>query len=49
MEKTQVFEPFLVDFLTLSKRVHLNEINKKHLMNLIKFIYKQYLCHLTHH
>jgi hypothetical protein len=36
------FEPFSMEFLTLSKKVHLSEINKNHLMNLIKLIYKQY-------
>jgi hypothetical protein len=28
MEKTQIFEPFPMEFLTPSKKVHLGEINK---------------------
>jgi len=29
MEKTQFLEPFPMEFLTLSKKVHLGEINKR--------------------
>jgi hypothetical protein len=47
--KTQILEPFPMEFKTLSKRVHLSEINKNHLMNLIKLIYKKYLCQLMHY
>jgi hypothetical protein len=29
MEKTQILEPFPMEYLTLSKRVHLGEIKKR--------------------
>jgi hypothetical protein len=29
MEKTRILEPFSMEFLTPSKRVHLGEINKR--------------------
>jgi len=29
MEKTQILEPFPMEYLTPSKKVHLGEINKK--------------------
>jgi hypothetical protein len=49
MEKTQILEPFLMESLTPSKRVHLGEINKEFSRNLIKLIYKQHLRHLVHY
>jgi cytochrome c oxidase assembly protein Cox11 len=30
MDKTQILEPFPMESITPSKRVHLGEINKKH-------------------
>jgi hypothetical protein len=36
MEKTQNLEPFPMEYLTLSKRVHLGEINKRILEELNK-------------
>jgi hypothetical protein len=37
MEKTQILEPFPMEYLTFSKRVHLGEINKRIFEELNKF------------
>jgi hypothetical protein len=44
-KKHKILEPFPMESLTPSKRVHLGGINKKNSKNLIKLIYKQHLCH----
>jgi hypothetical protein len=41
-------ETFPMKILTHLEKVCLNEINS-FFMNLVKLIYKQHLCHLTHY